>query len=124
MGNMPKNKPGNINLTQQKTEINITNNNLPDPKIIEQFQQIQPDFAERIMVMTENEQKFRHSIISQESQRAILKYWIALIVFLVLIGLIVFSIILNALTVASILAGTTILGVISLFLNREKRNNQ
>ena len=124
MGNMPKNKQGNINLTQQKTEINITNNNLPDPKIIEQFQQIQPDFAERIMVMTENEQRFRHSIISKESNRAILKYWIALIVFLVLIGLIVFSIISHALTVASILAGTTILGVISLFLNREKRNNQ
>ncbi len=57
-----KNKPRNISLTQQNTEINITHNNLPDPKIIEQFQQIQPDLAERIMVMTENEQKFRHSM--------------------------------------------------------------
>lgn len=123
MVNLPKGKQSNISLTQQKTEINITNNNLPDPKIIEQFQQIQPDFAERIMIMTENEQKFRHNIILKESNRESFKYWIALIVFIILVGLIVFSIIYGAITVSSILAGTTILGVISLFLNREKKKS-
>ncbi|MCU0328221.1 MAG: hypothetical protein MUE53_04450 [Chitinophagales bacterium] len=103
MNKIPNKNNRNISVTQQKTEINITNNNLPDPRII---------------------QEFRHEIIKQESNRENYKYCIALIVFLVLIGLIVFSIIYDALTVASILAGTTILGVISLFLNREKPNQR
>jgi uncharacterized membrane protein len=112
----PQNNKGSITVTHQKAEITISNNNLPDPKIIEQYQTIQPDFAERIMA-------FRHEIIQRESKRENFKILIAFLIFILISGLIIFSILNGAISVAAIIASTTIVGVLSLLFKAPKKEN-
>ena len=44
---------------------------LPDPAIIKQYNEIQPDFAERLLRMAEDQQAHRHKIESDSSKARI-----------------------------------------------------
>lgn len=65
--NQPKPKPATAAPSKQQngtithTQLQVEHHGpIPDPNTLQKYNQIQPDFAERIMCMAENEQRRRH----------------------------------------------------------------
>lgn len=106
---------------------------LPPPDVLERYEALNPGFANRLLIMVENEQQHRQKIEADTNQTNIklaqadrrqqrAGQIMAFLLGLVLISSSVFLGFYGHDVVASILGGSTLLGAIGLFLNNRKQS--
>jgi len=93
---------------------------LPLPSILREYNEIQPDFAERLLRLTEEEARHRHEITRRSQSMAAVETFIGqlfgLIVALSAFGASAWFAYLGHPVSASVIGGTTILGLVSVFV--------
>lgn len=93
---------------------------LPPPDLLRQYQEIQPDFPERILRLTEQEAEHRRSVtrnvIRIEGAEVILGQIFGLFIALSALGVSAYLAVHGAQTVASIIGGGTLVALVTVFI--------
>lgn len=97
---------------------------LPPPALLNQYDQIVPGSAERILQMAEREQAHRiaveSSVLGEEAAQIKYGRRYAFAVVVLVLGVVVFAILKGAFVVAGVLGGTTIVGLVAAFIAGRK----
>jgi uncharacterized membrane protein len=121
---MSKNRPGSTGSQRQQSLSVQYTGPLPAAGQYEQYERTLPGAANRILVMAEKEQAFRHSRepIIQKDQRdiAFRGQWFAAVLAFCFGGAAVFLAVNGHEITASVLGGTTLVSIASIFALRRK----
>ena len=103
---------------------------LPPPEVLDRYEATNPGFANRLLLLAENQQQHRHAIEAEANKANIalahrtldeqrLGQVLAFILALILIGSSVFLAVSGFEPLAAVLGGTTLVGAIALFLRKK-----
>lgn len=103
-------------VTIGQATVALTTGPIPPPEQLAAYEQIVPGAANRILIMAEQEQRVRHSILTVQVRQSARGQWMAFTLALCFLAASVWVTLAGFQIVGGILCGTTLLGIVAIFI--------